>query len=247
MARAEKVYFPEDGTVDSSRISAATAPSSRSKTRCLRPGRTSCASLAGKAASRRTSRCRASAQHAARTQHPDFVAANAFGDRYVYSLCPSAPEARAYAIGLARDVTESYPVSGVSLETPGFLPYAHGYHHEFALNRPNRWLDSQLGLCFCGEHCRAGAKSAGIRVEALKRQVEADIEAYLASDVDFPSDMRKRSGLRTCAATATSGPISTWRCSVVTSLVREIRDAVRKDANVAVIPSVARPSGGAWY
>jgi hypothetical protein len=33
----------------------------------------------------------------------------------------------------------------------------------------------------------------------------------------------------------------------VTSLVREIRDAVRKDATVAVIPSVARPTSGAWY
>jgi hypothetical protein len=38
-----------------------------------------------------------------------------------------------------------------------------------------------------------------------------------------------------------------WRCSVVTSLVREIRDAVRKDATVAIIPSVARPTAGAWY
>jgi imidazole glycerol phosphate synthase subunit HisF len=38
-----------------------------------------------------------------------------------------------------------------------------------------------------------------------------------------------------------------WRCSVVTSLVAEIRAAVRKDATVAVIPSVARPTAGAWY
>ena len=33
----------------------------------------------------------------------------------------------------------------------------------------------------------------------------------------------------------------------VTSLIAEIRAAVRKDADVAVIPSVARPTGGAWY
>src|ERR1700727_1377643 len=121
-------------------------------------------------------------------QHPESVVANPVGDTYGYNLCPSASEPRAYAVGLARDVTESYPVSGVSLETPGFLPYAHGYHHELALNRPKRWLHRQLGLCFC-THCRAGAKSAGIRVEALKRQVEADVEAYLAGDINFPSDM----------------------------------------------------------
>ena len=132
---------------------------------------------------------RALAQHAARRPRiRNRPSRTSFGDRYIYSLCPSAPEARAYAIGLALDVTESYPVVGVSLETPGFLPYAHGFHHEFALVRPNRWLDSQLGLCFC-EHCVCGARSAGIRVEALRRQVAADIEAYLASDVDFPPDM----------------------------------------------------------
>jgi hypothetical protein len=180
------------------------------------------------------------------TQHPQSAIANAFGDRYIYNLCPSAPDARAYAIGLARDVTASYPVSGVALETPGFLPYAHGFHHEFALNRPNRWLDSQLGLCFC-EHCQAGAKRAGIPVEALRQQVAGDIEAYLSSDVDFPADMAEAFWL---ADTRTDGALKAfldWRCTVVTSLVQEIRQAVRKDASVAVIPSVARPTGGAFY
>jgi len=180
------------------------------------------------------------------TQHPQSAVTNAFGDRYIYNLCPSAPAARAYAIGLARDVTASYPVGGVSLETPGFLPYAHGFHHEFALNRPNRWLDSQLGLCFC-EHCQAGAKRAGIPVEALRHQVAGDIEAFLSSDVDFPADMAEAFWL---ADTRTDGALKAlldWRCTVVTSLVQEIRQAVRKDASVAVIPSVARPTGGAWY
>ncbi|MBV9289112.1 MAG: hypothetical protein JO288_15070, partial [Hyphomicrobiales bacterium] len=178
--------------------------------------------------------------------HPEATVANAFGDHYVYNLCPSAPDARAYAIGLARDVTESYPAAGVSLETPGFLPYAHGYHHEFALNRPNRWLDSQLGLCFC-EHCSAGAKRAGLTIEALRRQVAADIEAYLAADVDFPADMAEAFWLADARTDGELAAFLDWRCAVVTSLVREIREAVRRDATVAVIPSVARPTAGAWY
>jgi hypothetical protein len=56
------------------------------------------------------------------SSHPDSTVKNAFGDSYIYNLCPSAPEARAYAIGLAQDVTQAYSVSGVSMETPGFLP-----------------------------------------------------------------------------------------------------------------------------
>jgi hypothetical protein len=178
--------------------------------------------------------------------HPESSVANAFGDRYVYSLCPSAPAARAYAIGLARDVTQSYPVSGISLETPGFLPYAHGYHHEFALDRPNRWLDAQLGLCFC-PHCAAGAKSAGVRVEALRERVASDISAYLASDVVLPADMAEAFWAADARTDGDLAAFLDWRCSVVTSLVSEIREAVRKDANVAIIPSIARPTGGAWY
>ncbi len=179
-------------------------------------------------------------------RHPESTVANAFGDRYVYSLCPSAPGPRAYALGLARDVTENYPVSGISLESPGFAPYAHGFHHEFALNMPNRWLDSQLGLCFC-EHCLAGAKSAGIAAGSLKTQVARDISDFLASDIDFPPDMAEAFWL---ADTRLDGELKAfldWRCTVVTSLAAEIRASVRKDATVAVIPSVARPTGGAWY
>jgi hypothetical protein len=178
--------------------------------------------------------------------HPDAVVANAFGDRYVYSLCPSAPAARAYAIGLARDVTETYAVSGVSLETPGFMPFAHGFHHEFALERPNRWLDSQLGLCFC-QHCASGARAAGIDADALRARVAGDIQNYLASEIDFPADMAEAFWLADTRADGELKAFLDWRCAVVTSLVRDIRRAVRKDATVAVIPSVGRPTAGAWY
>lgn len=180
------------------------------------------------------------------TRHPEATTANAFGDRYVYSLCPSHPEARAYAIGLARDVTQSYAVTGLSVESPGFAPYAHGFHHEFALNKPNRWLDAQLGLCFC-EHCISGATKAGIGAEGLRVRVARDITAYLASDIDFPADMAEAFWL---ADTRTDGELKAfldWRCSVVTSLVAEMRNAIRKDVSLAIIPSVARPTGGAWY
>ncbi len=179
-------------------------------------------------------------------RHPRSTVCNAFGDRYVYNLCPSAPEARVYALGLARDVTETYPVFGLSLETPGFLPYAHGFHHEFALNRSNRWLDSLLGLCFC-DHCTKEATRSGIDVSGLKRQVARDIDDYLSSDVDFPPDMAEAFWMADTVYDGELRAFLDWRCAIVTSLVAEIRSVVRKDAGVAVIPSVARPTAGAWY
>lgn len=240
-----KVYFPEDGTVyfraDPGRYGA------------IKPVANSL--LAGRDVLRELTEAKGIASNVwlvllhnalLGTAHPLATVANAFGDRYIYSLCPSAPEARAYAVGLARDVTENYPVTGISLESPGFAPYVHGFHHEFALNQPNRWLDSQLGLCFC-DHCLAGAKKAGIDSAALKVRVARDISDYLASDIDFPADMAEAFWL---ADTRSDGQLKAyldWRCAVVTSLVAEIRGAVRNDATVAVIPSVARPTSGAWY
>jgi hypothetical protein len=179
-------------------------------------------------------------------QYPQATVTNAFGDRYVYSLCPSSPDVRTYAIALCKDVTDHYAVTGISVETPGFLPYAHGFHHEFALVRPNRWLDGHLGLCFC-DNCVRGATAAGIDAQRLRARVRQDVESYLASGVDLPDDMAEAIWL---ADTRSDGDLSAflgWRCGVVTGLIREIRAVVRQDATVAVIPSVARPTGGAWY
>lgn len=178
--------------------------------------------------------------------HPESVVRNAFGDPYFYNLCPSAPEARAYAKGLARDVTESYSIAGISMEAPGFTPYAHGFHHEFALMRSNPWLENLLGLCLC-DHCVARAEAQGIDARRLKAQVAADVEAYLDSDTDFPPDMAEAFWRADIVADGDLRRYLDFRNGVVTSLVTEIRAEVRADAKVAVIPSVARPTGGAWY
>lgn len=178
--------------------------------------------------------------------HPDSVVRNAFGDPYYYNLCPSAPAARAYATGLARDVTRNYPVRGISVESPGFAPYAHGYHHEFALVKPNPWLNNLLGLCFC-DHCIANAEKRGIDARGFRAEVVTDIETYLASDIDHPEDMAAAFWAADVAAGGTLPAYLAMRRDVVTSLVAEIRAAIRPDAEMAVIPSVARPTGGCWY
>lgn len=178
--------------------------------------------------------------------YPESTVANAFGDRYIYNLCPTAPEARAYAVALCRDVTESYPVTGLSLETPGFLPYVHGYHHEFALVRPNRWMNHLLGLCFC-RHCLRGAEAAGIEARRLQARVCDEVDAYLRTDIDLPDDMAEAIWLADAVTDAGLSAFLRWRSEVVTSLVREIRTAVRPDADVSVIPSIARPSAGCWF
>ncbi len=178
--------------------------------------------------------------------YPHASVANAFGDRYVYNLCPSAPPAREYAVRLCVSISNDYPITGLRLETPGFLPFVHGYHHEFGLVRQNSWLNGLLGLCFC-EHCIGGAHEAGIDAEGLQLRVAAAIETYLASEVDYSDDMADAFWLADIVLDPDLAAYFRWRCGVVTSLVEAIRAEVRADADIAVIPSVARPTGGAWY
>lgn len=179
-------------------------------------------------------------------QHTDSVVRNAFGDPYFYNLCPSAPAARAYALGLAMDVTESYPVAGISLEAPGYTPYAHGYHHEMSFVRQNPWFEAYMGLCFC-DHCVAAAQQQGIDAPALRSRVAAEMSTFLDSDIDLPDDMARAFWQADLRGDGELQAYLDFRSAQVTSLVAEIRDRVRKDAAVAVIPSVARPTGGAWY
>ena len=180
------------------------------------------------------------------TKHLDSAVQNAFGDPYVYALCPSAPEARAYAVGLAKDVTESYEVDGISVESIGFPPYEHGFHHEMSFIKPNKWLSQNLGLCFC-KYCVAGAEKAGVDAKALKARVAENIHDYLEGDFDLQTDMAEALWLADVEGDLDLRKFLDFRSQVVTSLAKEIRQSVRKDIEVAIIPSVARPTGGAWY
>ncbi len=173
-------------------------------------------------------------------QYPQATVRNAFGDAYVYSLCPAHPEVRAYAVALCQDLAAHYPVNSLLLETPGYMAYHHGYHHEFAQVSPNTWLEAQLALCFC-EHCLVGADRVGIDGARLRGMIAAAIDDYLdGSQVNgrssaltwLENDVPEQAELEAFLA---------WRCEVVTSLIREIRARVRPEVNVKVI-TTTQPS-----
>ncbi len=84
-------------------------------------------------------------QHAARRAASRVHARNAFGDPYPYSLCPAHPAVRDYVVNLCADLANRYDLAGLALETPGWLPFDHGFHHEFALVPLDRWAKTLLG------------------------------------------------------------------------------------------------------
>ena len=93
--------------------------------------------------------------------HPGAVTRNAFGDPNYYNLCPSNPDARAYVCALVEDLTHSYEPDLVELESPSFMGFAHGYHHDKDGVGLAAEDDFALSLCFC-DSCLARAKKAGV-------------------------------------------------------------------------------------
>jgi len=170
--------------------------------------------------------------------HPELTARNAFGDAYPYSLCPSQPAVRAYAVSLCSDIAENYRLKSLLLETPGFLTYGHGFHHEFAQMPPNAWLDAMLGLCFC-DPCRAGAKRAGIDADGLAARICTAVDAWLGGGPDQSLEDWNTDDPDLAA-------FHRFRCQVVTSLVADIRAAVDPAVKVKVIATCQRPHATAY-
>jgi hypothetical protein len=177
--------------------------------------------------------------------HPDLVSRNCFGDGYVYSLCPAHPEVREYVVALCADLADRHELKALALETPGWLPYDHGYHHEFAMAPLDERARVLLGLCFAPASVE-GAAAAGIDAEALRRETCRRLEAWLASDVVLTERRAADALLADLALEPDWGAFVRWRCACVADLVREVRAAVPRGTEVWVIPSVQRPTARGW-
>ncbi|MFC3075913.1 hypothetical protein [Shinella pollutisoli] len=167
--------------------------------------------------------------------HPGHVTRTAFGDANIFSLCPSSPAVQDYAVTLVADMTHAYRPDRVELETPGFMGFSHGYHHEkdgLGLTGSDEFL---LSLCFC-DHCLAAAAADGVDAlaarETVRRLVCASCERAVPVETfaDFPA--------RGPAAFAAHPEIvahCAWRETPVTALLRRIRDAAHPQTRVIAI------------
>lgn len=177
--------------------------------------------------------------------HPELVARTCFGDPLIYSLNPAHPAVRDYVVALCRDVAELYELDALALETPGWLPWEHGYHHEFQLLPLNEWLTVLLGLDFSDATLKA-ARAAGVDAAALKDRAAVAVSDWLARDVQLEPDRARDWLLAELVAVPEWVAFLSWRCQCVADLVGEVRDAVPRHSEVRVIPSVQRPSARGW-
>ena len=167
--------------------------------------------------------------------HPDACTRNAFGDPNFYSLCPSHPDVRAYITTLVKDLSTHYRPDIVQLETPGFMPYAHEFHHEkdgVGLTAEDDFL---MSLCFC-DACLARAGSAGVDGAAARTTVRrwiVETAERAVPEVRWPDFVR--AGPDVFQGHPEIEAYVRWRFEPVTSLVDEIRDATDPGTRLDVI------------
>lgn len=167
--------------------------------------------------------------------HPEAVTRNAFGDPNIFSLCPSHPDARTYVRTLVADLSATYKPDAIELESPAFMGFAHGYHHEkdgVGLTPEDDFL---LSLCFCPA-CLDRAGKAGVDGAAARATVRRWIAEACERPVpeprwpDFPA-----AGLDVFRPFPEVEAFVRWRFEPVTSLLAELRDAADPASKLVLI------------
>lgn len=109
-------------------------------------------------------------------RYPDATMHTAFGDPLIHSLSPAHPDVRAYLVAMIRDLVARHEVAAVELESPGYMGFLHGYHHEIIGVELDPVQQRLLGISFNPAEI-AGATEQGIDAERLRARVAALLDA----------------------------------------------------------------------
>lgn len=177
--------------------------------------------------------------------NPECVVRNVYNDPYWYSLCPNNPDVIEYAVSICCDLAENEAVKTITIESPGFLPFHHGFHHEFSQTQQNYWIDSLLALCFC-KNCKSASESANIDFEDLKNFIVINLEKFFKTKLElddkralhwFLGDVVENNDLRSFIKV---------RSKSVCFLIDSIRSALPDSVKLSVIPTINKPHSMAF-
>jgi hypothetical protein len=174
-------------------------------------------------------------------RNPEMTIENAYGERYIYALCPSNPQARAYALALATDLADHYELTALELEAIGFMGYTHLSHHDKAGIGLDLLHDFLLSVCFCG-YCKDRMQALGSDPELIRRKFQEELETHFKGEgnptVDDPEEVQAR--LLEMLGRASLNSLLDARDQTVSSLVNEIRQSVRKEVQLIMRAASSR-------
>lgn len=180
------------------------------------------------------------------SSHLDFAARNAFGDPYLYALCPSHEAVRTYLITLVEDLLDHHQFDAIEMESNSHTGFLHGYHHEFYSVDLTPFLQALLALCFCTA-CERMATEAGIDIGRLKQEVRSAIDLGLDHHSTVPADSLDEL-FEFIQVREELGLFIRKRCESVTNLVRDLATLThgRGSKLYCAGPVFAQPTSMGW-
>jgi hypothetical protein len=179
------------------------------------------------------------------SEYPEATVKNAFGDGYVYALCPANPDVRDYGLNLCQHVSRA-GIKHLKLESPGFLPYEHGYHHEFGQVNSNRYLDTLLGLCFC-DHCIEQSHAAGVNTPVVQKRVRELIDSHLQHNHLLNDALASQWLMNLLITDHDFNNFIQWRCELVSLFLRDVKASLPADHQLTLITSIQQPQATAVF
>ncbi len=111
--------------------------------------------------------------------HPECTVHNCFGDSYPHALCPANDHVRNYVTALCHDLANNLPLHAVQLESPDYMGWQHGHHHERDLTVLNPLEQTLMDFCFCPS-CTRKAEGKHVDIAAVRARVREILEAAMA-------------------------------------------------------------------
>lgn len=160
-------------------------------------------------------------------RYPDATMHTAFGDPLIHSLSPAHPDVREYMVTMIGDLVSRYEVAAVQLESPGYMGFLHGYHHEIMGVDLDDVQLRLLGISFNPAELE-GARDAGIDAERLRARVAALLDGCWNRGVPVKEGDGPSAEAQALFDDAELAAYRAWQNEQVVSLSAAIRDAVKQ-------------------
>ncbi|MBA2288999.1 MAG: hypothetical protein H0V98_01290 [Chloroflexia bacterium] len=162
-------------------------------------------------------------------RYPDATMHTAFGDPVTHSLSPAHPDVREYVLAMLGDLVSRHDVAAIELESPSYMSYSHGWHHEINGVALDDVQEELLSISFSPFEVSA-ARDAGIDAMRARDAVADLLDRSWNEGFALIQNGQRHDGAEMLLTDPELVAYRNWQDDQVVSLATAIRDTV-KDAN----------------
>lgn len=159
-------------------------------------------------------------------RRPERAQRNAFGDVHRHALCPADRDVRAYAVAVVTDIVRRAEVAAIELESPGYMGFAHGDHHELTGVALDPVQEALLGVSFHPAELDR-ARAAGVDGKRLRGRVAGLLLGAWEGRAALHDAEGPTSEARALLDDPEFAAYRRVQGEVAASLAAELRDAIR--------------------